>query len=107
MQKRMKVTNKNRRRKRIKKLEPVGSRISRRKLKKNKEDGRTDGTPEERKQQPCPALSALEGQETVDARGEEENEDIGLNINAIVCLKRKQKTRKNQGKQVKVVPFGE
>jgi hypothetical protein len=37
----MKVTNKNRRRKRIRKLEPVGSRISRRKLKNNKEDGRT------------------------------------------------------------------
>jgi hypothetical protein len=33
----MKVTNKNRRRKRIRKLEPVGSR----KLKKNEEDGRT------------------------------------------------------------------
>jgi hypothetical protein len=41
MQKKMKVTNLNRRRKRIRKLEPVGSRISRRKLKKNKEDGRT------------------------------------------------------------------
>jgi hypothetical protein len=41
MQKKMKVTYKNSRRKRIKKLEPAGSRISRRKLKRNKEYGRT------------------------------------------------------------------
>jgi hypothetical protein len=100
----MKVTNKNRGRKRIRKLEPVGSRISRRKLKNNKEDGRT-GHP--RRGNSNRVQLYLHLREIIDARGEEEDENIGLNINAIVYLKRKQKTRKNQGKQVKVVPFGE